>query len=318
MLSYIRYGLGWSDPTNIPQENCVLVGGHTSYWDAIIAMLYLDVIPFVVVIKPQMMEGFLAPFFRAFGFIPAPKLEDRGTGGVQQIVTALRLQQKQQKQQQYPFCLLISPKGTIQNKPWRSGYQHIAREVGWPIKVIGVDYSKRTLTIVDPSGTDSASLQQQLSQFCPLVPSRSEYPILCDYDPWELACPIDLLAVSNLCMLVPAFQALWFGHVGIFSQTVFTMYISWIYHLSRESQYIEIDSMVAKGGAVFWLWSYPPITLPVFAITAVPAFIGLYYYNAGTPRIPSEPRGQYVYNHTLFHVWMSVAAWCLVFFTNSS
>jgi len=277
-------------------------------------MLYSDTMPCVTLIKPQMMEGVLAPFLRSFGFIPAPKLEDRGTGGVQQIAATLR---QQQQTTQHPVRLLISPKGTIQNSPWRSGYQHIAREVGWPIKLLGIDYSTRTLTVVDASGTDPESLQKQLGQFCPFMPSRSEYPILCEYDSWELICPVDLLAVSNLCMLVPAFQALWFGHIGIFSQTILTMYISWIYHLSRESQYIQLDSIVSKAGAAYWLWSYP-LTLPSSLFVAVPTFIGLYYYYHGTPRIPSEPRGKYIYTHSLFHVWMSVAAWCLVFFTNVS
>ena len=85
MLSYIRYGLGWSEPTNVPQENCVIVCGHTTYWDAIIMMLYTADMPCVALIKPQMMEGFLAPFLRSFGFMAAPKLEDRGTGGVKRL-----------------------------------------------------------------------------------------------------------------------------------------------------------------------------------------------------------------------------------------
>jgi hypothetical protein len=271
-------------------------------------LLYAMDMPCVALLKPQFFESGGGPLLKRLGFIPAPKLEDRGTGSVQQIVTTLRALQSESP---HPIRLLISPKGTIQNRPWRSGYQYIAKELGWPIKILGIDYSKRSLTTLDCSGTDRDTLQQQLGQFCPFVPARSEYPILCNYDPWELMCPIDLVAVSNLCMLVPALQALWVGSIGIFAQTMVTMYISWIYHLSKETQYNQLDSMVAKAGAIYWLWSYPP-TWTTALIVSIPASLGLYFYQQGCPRIPEMPRSHYIYSHILFHLWMSIAAWILV------
>ena len=42
MLKYLRQLLGWKDPINIPQESCVIVCGHTSYWDAFISILYSE------------------------------------------------------------------------------------------------------------------------------------------------------------------------------------------------------------------------------------------------------------------------------------
>ena len=310
MIAYLRYALGWNEPTNVPQESCIIVCGHTSYWDGGMMLLYRSEMPCVALIKPQILEGFLGPLLKWLGFIPAPKLEDRGTGGVQQIAATLRALQATRS---LPIRLLISPKGTIQNAPWRSGYQYIAKELGWPIKVLGVDYSKRSLTVVDCSGTDIPALQQQLGQFCPLVPSRCEYPILCNYDSWELGWPMDIVAVSSLCMMGPALQALWFNHTGIFTQTIVTMYISWIYHLLQESQYILLDSLVAKAGACYWLYTFrESLTLSTTAIVAAPAAIGLYHYQIGTPRTPGIPRGNYIYHHTLFHLWMSIAAWLLV------
>jgi len=310
MIAYLRYALGWSEPTHVPQEPCIIVCGHTSYWDGVMMLLYTTEIHCVALTKPELFVGLLSPLLKWFGFIPAPKLEDRGTGGVQQIAATLRALQATSPT---PIRLLISPKGTIQNAPWRSGYQHIAKELGWPIKVLGVDFSKRSLTVVDCSGTDIPALQQQLGQFCPLVPRRCEYPILCDYDSWELSYPIDIVAVSSLCMIGPALQALWFSHIGIFTQTMITMYISWIYHLSRETQYILLDSLVAKAGACYWLYTFrESLSLSTAAIVSVPAAIGLYHYQIGTPRISGVPRGDYIYHHTLFHLWMSIAAWLLV------
>jgi len=114
--------------------------------------------------KPEMFEGvwcWAAPLFRWFGFIPAPK--ERGAGGVQAIVDLLRAKQAATSK---PLCFLLSPKGTIRNQPWRSGYRHIAEGLGWPIKVQGADFSNRTVRIVDTSSNEVEPLQAILSKYC--------------------------------------------------------------------------------------------------------------------------------------------------------
>jgi 1-acyl-sn-glycerol-3-phosphate acyltransferase len=305
MLQLIRRALGWADIENTPTESCVLVVGHTSYYDGVIAMLYRPDLSYVILMKSEMFEGYwscLAPLFRWFGFIPAPK--ERGAGGVQAIVDLLRAKQAATSK---PLCFLISPKGTILNRPWRSGYRHIAEGLGWPIKVQGADFSNRTVRIVDTSCNEVEPLQAILSNYCTLIPENTEYPLLCDYDPCELTFPIDVVLVSNLAMLVPGIKALAIGHVLTFAPILASFVVSWNYHLSRERDYRLLDSVVSRSAAAYLLYTYP-LSVPV----AIPAILGYACYWMGAPRIPTQKRGQYIYYHALFHVIISLAVWMLI------
>jgi len=305
MLRLIRRALGWADIENTPTESCVLVAGHTSYYDGVIAMLYKPDLSYVILMKPEMFEGMwccLAPLFRWFGFIPAPR--ERGTGGVQAIVDLLRAKQAATSK---PLCFLISPKGTIQNQPWRSGYRHIAEGLGWPIKVQGADFSSRTVRIVDTSSNEVEPLQAILSNYCTLIPENTEYPLLCDYDPCELTFPIDVVLVSNLAILLPGIKALVIGHVLTFAPIMASFVVSWNYHLSRECNHGQLDSVISNAVAAYLLYTYP-LSVPV----AITASIGYACYWMGTSRIPTQKRGQYIYYHALFHVIMSLAAWMLI------
>jgi len=92
ILRFLRQVLGWSDLASLPTESCVLVAGHTSYWDGCMAMLYSSEMILRFPMKPEMFEGYftcLAPLFKWFGFFPAPKYENRGSGGVQSMIDRL-------------------------------------------------------------------------------------------------------------------------------------------------------------------------------------------------------------------------------------
>ena len=304
MLRFIRRAFGWADLENPPTESCVLVIGHTSYYDGLIAMLYSSDLSFVILAKPELFEGCMAPFFRWLGFIPAPKLQDRGTGGVHAIVDLLRAKQAASSK---PICFLISPKGTILNRPWRSGYTHIAEGLGWPIKVQEADFSKRTVCILDTSSNEPAHLQEILSNYCPLIPENAEYQIVCDYDPCELTFPIDIVLVSNLAMLFPGIKALAIGHIGTCLLTCMAFLASWNYHATKECRHKRLDSLVAQIGASYMVSMYP-----VSLSAAIPMGLGLYCYLKGVPRDSMQKRGQYIYYHALFHVLMSLAVWNMI------
>ena len=307
MLQSIRRSLGWADLENSPTEPCVLVAGHTSYYDGLITMLYSSDLSVIILMKPEMFEGAwycMAPLFKWLGFIPAPRLDTRGGGGVQAIVDLLRAKQATSKK---PLCFLLSPKGTIQNRPWRSGYKHIAEGLGWPIKVHGADFSTRTVRIVDTSFSEVEPLQSILSNYCPLIPENAEYPIVCDYDPCELTFPIDIVLVSNLAMLFPGIKALVAGHVVTYILTGMAFLTSWNYHATKECRHGDLDRLVAQISAAYILWTYP-LTLSA----AVPMGLGLYCYSKGVPRDLMQKRGQYIYYHALFHVLMSLAVWNII------
>lgn len=303
-MQYIRRALGWSDPTHVPIEPSICVVGHTSYYDAFTMILYSGDLRLMAVMAPKFFQGPLTPLLQWFGFIPTSRMEDRGSGGVQALVTTLR---EKQANATAPIAFLISPKGTIQNRPWRTGYKHIASGIGWPLKIMAIDYSKRTVTFLDAPTDDPVHLQDVLSNYCPMVPDRSEYPIRVDYDPWELLAPVDLVALSSGFMMLSGYTTLVLGHYGSCALTVATMLISWRYHLSRETLYKDLDSTVAKLGFVYWLYHYPMtwMALP-------PTLLGAYFYYRGTPRDPTTKRGPYVVYHTLFHFFFSIAAWLVI------
>ena len=295
----LRWICGWKPISTIPTEDCVAVYCHTSYWEAFIVFLYSQDAHIITVVKPQLFTWWSSPFLDALGFIPGPKLEDRGSGGVQTIVRQIKAKKKTR-----PILFLISPKGTIQNRPWRSGYKYIAAELGWPIVAMVVDYSRRTVVF-----RRTSELQDALSEGCPRVPSRSEVPIHVTYDPFELIGVVDLVALSNLTM-IPAIVLLFIRSdylTGTLATTVFC--VSWLYHSSCEKEYARADSYMAKALIVIALVRYYQSITIHLALTCALAF---WLYYAGTPRNSGEFRGPYVVYHGLYHCVLSYAAYQLV------
>lgn len=302
MLKFIRYLLGWQDLINVPKENSVVVYCHTSYWEAFIVQLYAKECNVVSVMKPDYFNDFTRPILNWLGFIEGPRLEDRGSGGVKAIAKTLALMASER-----PTLFLISPKGTIHNMPWRTGYEFIAKELGWPVSAMLVDYSRRTIEFKRPLNT-MASLKSELGTACPRVPERAEMPITCTYDPFELVCVVDSLIVSNVFMLWPIAKALYFGHGFVALLATASTIMSVAYHASRETQWHEIDSCLAKLLIVYGLISYGvPSTSAAFWLVAA-----LWLYSAGTPRHCKDLRGPYVVYHSLFHACISFAAWASI------
>ena len=78
---------------------------------------------------------------------------------------------------------LLSPKGTIARREWRSGYYHIARTLGAPLLAAGLDYEKRSIivsTAISPDNTEETVkefLYQKLGDIVPLFPEDEAMPI---------------------------------------------------------------------------------------------------------------------------------------------
>ena len=171
--------MGWSllDPRTgkllLSEDRVVMIYPHTSYADFYIFLLYrlahpiwLGHIKMLVKPQPFVYAGWL---LRKFGAIPATKVDEKRGGAVQRITENLSRLNR--------FLFLISPKGTILNKPWRSGYYHIAKELNAKILVGGLDYEKKSVVIL-PGETYTTEteedtrdhLQQKISEIVPLFP----------------------------------------------------------------------------------------------------------------------------------------------------
>lgn len=156
-------------------RRAVLIFSHTSYVDFWILVLYLFAYPkqlahIRTLVKPQPF-AYMGWLLRRFGAIPATKVEDKQGGAVDRIISEL--------QSQPDWLFLISPKGTILKRDWRSGYYNIAKAFNAPIMVTGADYEKKCLVLIDPSCSVEHTeveaqqiLQGELATIVPLFPEE--------------------------------------------------------------------------------------------------------------------------------------------------
>jgi 1-acyl-sn-glycerol-3-phosphate acyltransferase len=152
----------------------IVLFSHSSYWDFIIMALYDLSYPefhrkLYVLIKPQpfVYWGWL---LRPLGGIPSSRLEDTHSGLVDRLVGMFADKNKD-------FLLLLSPKGSLQKLPWRSGYYNIAKKLNCPIIVGGIDYKDKEIRIEGFYSADipreelEPILQKAVSTLIPLYPS---------------------------------------------------------------------------------------------------------------------------------------------------
>lgn len=155
-------------------QRVVIVFSHTSYADFWILSCYLLAYPqrlhcVRTLIKPQVFKYADGPL-RYLGAIPATRLEDKGHGAVERIITELNSVES--------FMFLICPKGTILKKEWRSGYLNIAKGLNCPLMVAGLDYERKQVVASwsYPANSEEKelvqALQTELSRIVPLYPER--------------------------------------------------------------------------------------------------------------------------------------------------
>jgi len=315
LLKICRHFCGWDEIIDIPRKNAVAVWTHTTYWDAFLMLLYKDApIQFISVWNPRYFNSFTRPILHALRVIEAPRLEDRGLGGVSILVEQL----KQFLRPDLTTILLISPKGTIAKKPWRTGYAFIAKALNWPVRAMLVNYEKKTISFgaeytlsdlsIEKVGPLTASLQYDLSNSVTLIQERSEIRET-PHDAFELMCCVDPLCLSNLCMLPPVVVLLSrfdpFGFIALAACIV-----SSFYHKSKEAKYKDLDALMAKiviGGSLMRYWQNFRFLQASLLTASIFAFV------SGQPRVPENKRGPYIVYHTIFHVLISLTAYSLVF-----
>jgi 1-acyl-sn-glycerol-3-phosphate acyltransferase len=178
----------------------VVVFSHTSYFDFYILALYLMAYPngfssVRTLVKPEPF-AYAGWLLRRFGAIPATRVDDRNGGSIQKIIQTLEHESR--------FLFFISPKGSIVNRPWRSGYYHIAQQLRVPLLVAGLDYETHSAyvsTSIDynePQEAIEKFLKDKLSQIVPLFPEEEVVPIRQHRPPtvchkWQLGISVFVL-----------------------------------------------------------------------------------------------------------------------------
>ena len=298
-----RVMLGWvAEPIHPPTENTVIVFPHTSYWDAFLFLLYKDD-GFYAFTKPQVFTWWSRSILNKLGFIAAPRLEDRGSGGVSYVCEVLR-QKTLQHIDNVPVCFCISPKGTMNHAEWRSGYRNIADTLGWPLTAALFDYESRTVEYVRiPAKTTDLQIQAILSRACPKNPKNAELPVAREYDPYEIIAPFDLPLVTNFAAFVPIAKMVWYQHYAIAAIGTISCICSFVYHQSREKSWSELDRTAA-----IILISTATSFYGFTSADLLYAILAALFYWCGTGRDCTKARGPYVIYHSLFHVFLSAFA----------
>lgn len=328
-MPLVNQVFGWNDidPNTIPSEPCMFLVSHSSYWDIFVVWLF-SFTPgcrnLHSIAKPQLQDWWYWPIRSQMKFIYAPRLEERGTGSVDKL---LRQFQALQSTPENPKQILLSPKGTIQNRPWRSGYYHLAKAAGLKIYPLILNYSLRTVVIGDPVNPQivaledaTKQLQTQLGKVRVLNPENAEYEITdCSGCPYECLFPFDLCCLSLLSFIPYTIGLILGGYTLQLGLTIACLVVAWKYHLDYEGarssnpltyQRIEANLAIVTmvNHAAYYLYIHR--TLP--SIFVLCFFIGIFFYLNSIPRGLGHRRGKYVVFHSFYHILTAIAALSLL------
>src|SRR4029078_5469197 len=180
MISYlfklILKLMGWSPLTDqklriLNDHNyLVCVFSHTSFYDSLLMVLYYFAHPELKNLKTLISPHYYYNIFKYVGGIPAASIYTKNGGQLSPIVDQIKQSNKAQ--------FLISPKGSILKKEWRTGYYYIAKQLNAPFCCLGMDYEQKKVYIGNVISNDKSEkeikklLYKDLSQIVPLYPER--------------------------------------------------------------------------------------------------------------------------------------------------
>lgn len=310
MLSFLASNLlwmiGWNPLTKQQKASkphkSILIYTHTSYWDFVMFLLYMLAYPDMfgdlwALVKPQPFR-YAGWILRRLQCLPATAREERGGGAISRLVEHL--------QSQPSFCFILSPKGSIENRPWRSGYRALANQCDCPIWTGGFDYEAKFIYLSPKtflSDTSEEDLQSDLGRVVPLHPEQSEINIWRQYNPESIGVIdwVHLSMVVSSLMVVP--KMFYLGSLpGVWS--VLTAWTSIQYHCSLEQRYISADRWMVRIMALIYM-AYIPRRRPDPIWTGLGVLAcGIYWWARGWEGRENQNyrKRRYIVWHSLFHI----------------
>jgi 1-acyl-sn-glycerol-3-phosphate acyltransferase len=201
LAKFLLLLIGWNFITDkkneyknlVANKNYLVVFPHTTYWDAVIFMIYRNAYPDIfrnskMYLKPDYFDNTsygVNLFLNKLGFFRANSVNN------EKKEHTIKKTTEKLKNLSSNYLLWMSPKGTIMNKPWRSGYYYLAKELNIPIVVAGLDYEKKQCVISDifhidfeKDSKDSVEekIKNSMSKIVPLNIENSEIEIKENYD----------------------------------------------------------------------------------------------------------------------------------------
>lgn len=136
---------GWKITGELPylKKFIIIVAPHTSNWDFLIGVVTRGIINRDIRYLGKK-ELFKPPFgwiFRALGGYPVDRQQSQST--VDWIAEVFCKEES--------FLLALAPEGTRSHVThWRTGFYHMAVKARVPIVMVGMDYSRREIRIMEP------------------------------------------------------------------------------------------------------------------------------------------------------------------------
>lgn len=176
LLSKLVFFLsGWKIEGQAPPEKkyIMVVGPHTSNWDFIFGLATKTMLrlPTKYLGKSQLFRWPFGAFFRYIGGYPVERTKHNNL--VDAVVDLFNRHEA--------FSIAVSPEGTRSYVPeLKTGFYHIARKAQIPIRMVGLDYKRKIVTIAEPffAGPDmEADIQKVVDYFRSMTPKYPEKTI---------------------------------------------------------------------------------------------------------------------------------------------
>lgn len=159
---------GWKAVNEFPHylnKGVIIVGPHTSWTDFPLSIAFRDLLKIKngkYLGKEELFKGPFGFFFRWLGGTPVNRFSKQGV--VDQVVEKFNKADK--------LFIALSPEGTRKKvDKLRTGFYHIAKKAAVPIVMVGLDYSKKELSIAEPfypTDNENEDFKKILTFFAPV------------------------------------------------------------------------------------------------------------------------------------------------------
>lgn len=173
--------LGWAPiESRIAQEfnahkKIVFIYPHSSPWDMVLAMAYLYYDDTFKEVRKRVCMPVLGETFDTIPILPL-LADSLGLVPITKGGSLQRIYDKLDKMDS--FFVIISPKGSMAQKPWRSGWYNIAKKYDATVMVGGMDYythKVRLERVEKINGRSNEKLERELKPaFADITPMRYE------------------------------------------------------------------------------------------------------------------------------------------------
>jgi hypothetical protein len=339
-MTLINRFFGWKDIQNAPKQPCVIVFGHSSFWDIFVIMIYCFTTGFknlstIVQPKqaslvreaspPKLEKWYYFPlklFIRPIYASPNEKRNNNSLGGSASRTSEACLDKiafqfiMSPSSKTDPRAIMLSPKGTCSKSHWRSGYYHLAKKLNIPIVPVNINYSKREIIIEDFINPYEFTLEQtnkliqeKFGKYNLLNPENAEYSINdFDYCPYESIFPFDLCAIS-LLTFIPYLLKMYHSSKFLFYLDFLTICFSYKYHIDYEGTiypqytilYQEIENLLVKICIMAHVIYWKHINIYLLLIT-------LFFYMSFIPRGKDIKRRKYAILNPIFNILLAITA----------